>query len=173
MSRITERSKETNIEIKPWEDKDLELLFQLNAPEMMEHLGGPESNEQVLKRHQRYLQIGDKGCMFSINSFPEAEAAGSVGYWQKVWNDENVYEIGWSVLPSFQGKGIASHAVKALIEKIIAERKYKYIHAFPSINNPASNAICRKLGFILISECEFEYPLGSFMRCNDWCLELE
>ncbi|MFS0765618.1 GNAT family N-acetyltransferase [Peribacillus phoenicis] len=163
---------ETRLEIKPWEEKDLELLFQLNAPEMMEHLGGPESNEQILKRHQRYLQIGDKGCMFSINPFPEAKAAGSVGYWQKVWNDQNVYEIGWSVLPSFQGKGIASHAVKALIEKIKAERKYKYIHAFPSINNHASNAICRKLGFTLNSECEFEYPPGSFMQCNDWCLEL-
>nr|WP_309476865.1 GNAT family N-acetyltransferase [Bacillus sp. ISL-34] len=172
MSRISERSKENKIEIKPWEEKDLELLFQLNAPEMMEHLGGPESNEQILKRHQRYLQIGEKGCMYSINSFPEAEAAGSVGYWQTVWNEENVYEIGWSVLPSFQGKGIASHAVKALIEKIKAERKYKQIHAFPSINNPASNAICRKLGFTLISECEFEYPPGSLMRCNDWCLEL-
>ncbi|MGE6717364.1 GNAT family N-acetyltransferase [Peribacillus frigoritolerans] len=169
MSRISE----TRLEIKPWEDKDLQLLFQLNAPEMMEHLGGPESNEQILKRHQRYLQIGDKGCMFSITPFPEAKAAGSVGYWQKVWNDEFVYEIGWSVLPSFQGKGIASHAVKALIEKIKAERNYKYIHAFPSITNPASNAICRKLGFNLISECEFEYPPGSFMKCNDWCLELE
>ncbi|MBO1000482.1 GNAT family N-acetyltransferase [Bacillus sp. SD075] len=170
---MSERSKETKIEIKPWEDKDLELLVQLNAPEMMEHLGGPECNEQILKRHQRYLQIGDKGCMFSIIPFPEEEAAGSVGYWEKMWNDENVYEIGWSVLPSFQGKGIASHAVKALIGKIKAERKYKYIHAFPSIHNSASNAICRKHGFNLISECEFEYPPGSFMPCNDWCLELE
>ncbi|RRN73892.1 N-acetyltransferase [Peribacillus simplex] len=173
MIRISERSTETRLEIKPWEDKDLDLLFQLNAPEMMEHLGGPESNEQILKRHQRYLQIGNKGCMFSIILFPKAEAAGSVGYWQTIRNDENVYEIGWSVLPSFQGKGIASHAVKALIEKIKAERKYKYIHAFPSIHNEASNAICRKLDFRLTSECEFEYPPGSFMRCNDWCLEIE
>ncbi|WP_430177297.1 GNAT family N-acetyltransferase [Peribacillus simplex] len=170
---MSEQSKEMKIEIKPWEDKDLALLFQQNAPEMMEHLGGPENNEQILKRHQRYLQIGDKGCMFSIIPFPEAEAVGSVGYWQTLWNNENVYEIGWSVLPSFQGKGIASHAVKALIERIKAERKYKYIHAFPSINNPASNVICRKLKFNLISECEFEYPPGNFMPCNNWCLELE
>lgn len=35
-----------------------------------------------------------------------------------------------------------------------------------------SNAICRKLGFSLLEECEFEYPLGSFMRCNDWRLDL-
>ncbi|WP_396020417.1 GNAT family N-acetyltransferase, partial [Bacillus sp. ISL-57] len=77
MSRISE----TRLEIKPWQAKDLPLLFQLNAPEMMEHLGGPESDEQILTRHQRYLQIGDKGCMFSITPFPEAKAVGSVGYW--------------------------------------------------------------------------------------------
>ncbi|MCK1992124.1 GNAT family N-acetyltransferase [Peribacillus muralis] len=163
---------ETKLEIKPWGEKDLDLLFQLNEPKMMEHLGGPESKEQILKRHQRYLQIGDKGCMFSI-ILPEADAVGSVGYWQTVWNDENVYEIGWSVLPSFQGKGLASNAMKAVIAKIKDERKYRSIHAFPSVHNAASNAICRKLGFTLISESEFEYPPGSFMQCNDWCLELE
>ena len=111
--------------------------------------------------------------MFSITLYPEEEAVGSVGYWLTVWNDETVYEIGWSVLPSYQGKRIASRAVKAVIAKVKAERKYKYIHAFPSINNPASNAICRKLDFNLISECEFEYPPGSFMRCNNWRLELQ
>ncbi|WP_230159955.1 GNAT family N-acetyltransferase [Peribacillus sp. Bi96] len=172
MIGISKRTKETRIEIKPWNDKDLDLLFQLNIPEMMEHLGGPESKEQILKRHQRYLQLEDKGCMYSIILFPEAETVGSVGYWQTVRNNENVYEIGWSVLTSYQGKGIASVAVKALIAKIKAERKYKYIHAFPSITNPASNAICRKLEFTLLSECEFEYPRGSFMRCNDWRLEI-
>lgn len=117
-------------------------------------------------------RLGRRDACLAFTLF-QRQATGSVGYWQTVWNAENVYEIGWSVLPSFQGKGIATHAVKALIEKIKAERKYKYIHAFPSINNPASNAICRKLKFNLISECEFEYPPGSFMQCNDWCLELE
>ncbi|KON70670.1 GCN5 family acetyltransferase [Peribacillus butanolivorans] len=173
VSEISERNKENGLQIKPWEDRNLDLLFHLNAPEMMEHLGGPESKEQILKRHKRYLEIGSKGCMFSITLYPEEEAVGSVGYWRTVWNDETVYEIGWSVLPSYQGKRIASRAVKAVIAKVKAERKYKYIHAFPSINNPASNAICRKLDFNLISECEFEYPPGSFMRCNNWRLELQ
>jgi len=99
---------------------------------------------------------------------PELEPIGSVGYWQTTWNNESVYETGWSVLPSYQGKGIATKAVKLAIEEASSENKYKYIHAFPSIDNPASNAICRKLDFQGISECEFEYPLGSFMRCNNW-----
>ena len=48
----------------------------------------------------------------------------------------------------------------------------RFVHAFPSVDNPPSNALCRKLGFTLIEECEFEYPKGSFMQCNDWRLDL-
>ncbi|MDN3015682.1 GNAT family N-acetyltransferase [Paenibacillus sp. BSR1-1] len=156
------------IQIKPWEDNDLDLLFFINTPEMMQHLGGPESKEQILHRHKRYLELGNRGRMFSIKLLPELEPVGSVGYWQTTWNNESVYETGWSVLASYQGKGIATKAVKLAIEEASSENKYKYIHAFPSIDNPASNAICRKLDFQFISECEFEYPPGSFMRCNNW-----
>lgn len=156
------------IQIRPWEVNDLDLLFRINAPEMMQHLGGPESKDQILKRHKRYLELDNRGRMFSIILLTELETVGSVGYWQTTWNNESVYETGWSVLSSYQGKGIATKAVKLAIEEASSENKYKYIHAFPSIDNPASNAICRKLDFQFISECEFEYPLGSFMRCNNW-----
>jgi RimJ/RimL family protein N-acetyltransferase len=53
-----------------------------------------------------------------------------------------------------------------------AARRHAAIHAFPSIENPPSNAICRKLGFELLGETEFEYPKGHWMRCNDWRLSL-
>lgn len=118
---------------------------------MMQHLGGPESKKQILNRHKRYLELGNRGRMFSIKLSPELEPVGSVGYWQTTWNNESVYETGWSVLPSYQGKGIATKAVKLAIEEASSENKYKYIHAFPSIDNPASNAICRKLDFQFIS----------------------
>ena len=36
----------------------------------------------------------------------------------------------------------------------------------------AGQAICRKLGFQLLEECEFEFPKGHFMTCNDWQLDL-
>jgi RimJ/RimL family protein N-acetyltransferase len=171
MMNILERSNGI-IQIKPWEEKDLDLLFRINAPEMMQHLGGPESKDQILNRHKRYLDLGSRGCMYSITLLPELEAVGSVGYWQTTWNGESVYETGWSVLPSYQGNGIATMAVKLAIEEAAVENKYNYIHAFPSIDNPASNAICRKLDFEFISQCQFEYPPGNFMRCNNWRLNL-
>ena len=56
----------------------------------MRHLGGPETDEQILNRHRRYLVADgpDSGQMFSIRLLPEG------------------------VLPPFQGKGIAAQAPK-------------------------------------------------------------
>jgi hypothetical protein len=50
--------------------------------------------------------------------------------------------------------------------------KHCFMHAFPNIDNAPSNAICSKLGVELLGACEFEYPKGHFMTCNDWRLDL-
>jgi RimJ/RimL family protein N-acetyltransferase len=76
------------------------------------------------------------------------------------------------VLPGFQGRGIASKATAQAIDLARSERKCRFPHAFPSVNNPPSNGICRKLGFTLVEEVEVEYPPGHFMQCNDWRLDL-
>lgn len=110
--------------------------------------------------------------MYRIVLLPDLESVGSVGYWDNVWRDEPIYEMGWAILPPYQGKGIAAIAVAEAIERIRMEAKHRSAHAFPSIHNPASNAVCRKLGFSLEGECEFEYPPGSIMSCNDWMLKL-
>jgi RimJ/RimL family protein N-acetyltransferase len=76
------------------------------------------------------------------------------------------------VLPAFQGRGIARTATAQAIAAARAEQTRRFVHAFPSVDNAPSNAICRKLGFTLLGEYDFEYPKGSFMRCNDWRLDL-
>ena len=100
------------------------------------------------------------------------QSAGTVGFWDKTWQGETVYETGWSVLPQFQGLGVATSATKAVVAIARAELKHRFIHAFPSVANAASNAICRKVGFTLRGEYDFEYPPGNRMRCNDWSLDL-
>jgi RimJ/RimL family protein N-acetyltransferase len=155
------------IQLEPWADKDLGLLQQLNTPEIWAHLGGPETEEQVLKRHDRYLVIETgAGGMFTVTL--DGVTAGSIGFWEREWQDETVYETGWNVLPEFQGKGVATAAAKAIVDRASAAGRHRWLHAYPSVDNPASNAICRKAGFTFAGEHDFEYPKGSFMRCNDW-----
>jgi RimJ/RimL family protein N-acetyltransferase len=161
----------TAVRIVPWGDGDLALLQKLvGDPAMMEHLGGPETPEKITDRQERYAQAGSG--MFKIVEEATGEAIGSVGYWEKGWRGEQVYEIGWSVIPAAQGRGIARMATTQAIALAASEHRYPSIHAFPSVDNAPSNAICRALGFALLGPCEVEYPPGSLMQCNDWCLEL-
>ncbi|MDG0809298.1 GNAT family N-acetyltransferase [Cohnella rhizosphaerae] len=170
-TRVNER---TPVEIVPWSGGHLELLRRMNAPEMTEHLGGPETEAQVAERHERYMRIAQKGTgrMFAVVLLPERELAGSVGYWERNWQGRQVCEMGWGILPAYQGRGLATAAVAQAIEAVRAQGARRTIHAYPGAGNPASNAVCRKLGFTLIGEIEFEYPPGSWMRCNDWRLAL-
>lgn len=171
----SDRSDQNAVRIEPWGEGDLALLKKLlGDPAMTEHLGGPESDEQLARRHARYLRLADTGRdrMFKIVHEATGEAIGSVGYWERTWRGEQVYEIGWSVIPAFQGRGIAPAATAQTIAMARSDSKHRFLHAFPSVDNPPSNAICRKLGFTLVEKCEFEYPKGSFMQCNDWCLDL-
>jgi RimJ/RimL family protein N-acetyltransferase len=113
------------VHLRPWREADLSLLEALlGDPTMMRHLGGPESDEKIAERHARYLTGADADSQFRIVDDATGEAVGWVGYWERAWRDQEVYEIGWSGLP---GPG---------------------------------------------PRHEFEYPPGSFMRCNDWRLDL-
>ena len=163
------------ITLRDWEDGDLPLLqASLGDPAMTRYLGGPESPEQIGARHQRYVALAGTGTghMLVILVGREQEAAGSVGFWDKEWQDELVYEMGWSVLPAYQGRGIATRATILGIEHARSDGRHRYVHAFPSVDNAASNATCRKAGFTLLGEYDFEYPKGHLMRCNDWRFDL-
>jgi RimJ/RimL family protein N-acetyltransferase len=163
-------SQRPSVRLKPWAAGDQWLLERLlGDPTMMEHLGGPESPEQIRKRQARYLTTVGQ---FRIELTETGEGVGWVGYWERSWNGEDVYEIGWSVLPEFQRRWIAAAATRQAIEATRSEGERRFVHAFPSVDNPPSNAICRKLGFTLLEAVRFEYPRGHFMQCNDWRLEL-
>jgi RimJ/RimL family protein N-acetyltransferase len=161
------------IRLEAWTEADLSLLRAANTPEMTAHLGGPETEDKLISRHRRYLRDRDPGAglMFTV-VLPDGQRAGIIGYWERTWRDEPVYETGWSVMPGFQGRGIATTAARAVAEQARAQHRRRYLHAFPGAGHPASNAICRKAGFTLLGETDFEYPPGTVMRCNDWRLEL-
>ncbi|WP_240135460.1 GNAT family N-acetyltransferase [Streptomyces sp. MUM 178J] len=164
------------VRIEPWTEADLELLRAANTPELMNHLGGPETEEQLLSRHRRYVELSadttGKGRMFSIVAEADGAAVGTVGYWEQNWHGRTVYETGWTVLPAHQGRGLATAAALAVVRTARAAHRHRYLHAFPSVDNAASNGVCRNAGFSLMGECAFEYPPGHVGRSHDWRLDL-
>jgi RimJ/RimL family protein N-acetyltransferase len=172
-----QQKEQIAVDIRPWSEADLPLLERLRGdPAMNEYLGGPETPEKIRERQERYRLSGETGLnpMFVIVVGPERVPAGSSGYWEMEWQGQSIWETGWSVLPEFQGQGVATQAALIVIERVraIAKHRYRYLHAFPSVDNAASNAICRKTGFSLQGQADFEFPPGHWMRCNDWRLDL-
>lgn len=172
----TEQGAASSVRIEPWAEDDLELLRRANAPELMTHLGGPEPEGQLRGRHARYLALSadrtGRGRMFRIALPGVADAVGTIGFWEHHWRGQEVYETGWTVLPEFQGRGIASAATRAVAEAARTARGHRYLHAYPSVANGPSNGVCRKAGFTLLGECEIEYPPGCPLLVNDWRLDL-
>lgn len=165
-----------SVRIEAWSAGDLDLLRAANAPELMTHLGGPESEEQLLARHRRYLELSTdtmgKGRMYRIVATDSGQSLGSVGFWEQLWRGEPVYEAGWTVLPGFQGRGVATAATLAVADAARSAQRHRYLHAFPSVANAASNGVCRRAGFTAMGECEVEYPPGTPLQVNDWRLDL-
>ncbi|MEU9957193.1 GNAT family protein [Streptomyces sp. NPDC050982] len=165
-------SAETSqVRLHAWAEGDFWLLQRANSPEMTEHLGGPETEEKLIDRHRRYVGLGP-GCMYRVTSADTGDTVGSIGFWEREWRGGKVWETGWGVLPEFQGHGFAAAAARAVVEEARAAGEHRYLHAFPSVDHPASNAVCRSAGFELLGTAEFEYPKGHWLTSNDWRVDL-
>lgn len=159
------------VQLVEWSDGDLWILERSNTPEMTAFLGGPESEEKLLDRHRRYVDNSPPGQMYVIVT-DNGYHAGSIGYWEHVEGGDTVWETGWAILPEHQGKGLGTAAIAEVVKAAAAEGSHQTLHAYPGVENAASNALCRKAGFTLLGAREFEYPKGHWMTCNDWCTEL-
>jgi len=163
-----------DVAIRSWSEGDLPLLERLlGDPIMMKLLGGPETPEAIRARHARYLGSDvSSGALYAIAVGPEWTPVGWLGYWQTSWRGRDVWECGWHVLLEYQARGLASSAARLMIERARARRTLRFMHAFPAVENAASHALCRRLGFRSLGEVDVEYPIGHTMRSIDWCLDL-
>jgi RimJ/RimL family protein N-acetyltransferase len=156
--------------LEPWDERGPALQRRTNAPEMMTFLGGPEPEAALDDRHERILRNAAAGIgqMLMIMVPDSPDPVGSVGYWDTEWQGRTVYELGWSVLPEAQGRGLAVAATQAALRMAADNKRQDWAHAFPRTDNGPSNGVCRKAGFALMGECDFEFPKGHPIRCNDW-----
>ena len=167
--------EQRSVTLRTWSEEDFSLLVRLMGdPAMTVYLQGPETMEQLEKRHARYCgyKTSDKNFVYVV--LYGDQPVGSVGYWETEWEGQPAWEAFWSVVPEFQGKGIATRAMALVIEHARAQARHPYMHAMPSVDNAASNAVCRKAGFVLQGEIELEAwrEPGKYLRFNNWRLTL-
>lgn len=144
-------------------------------PVMMAGLGGAMPREGIEDKVARDVEAAAAGTEWIKMIVPgQAEpdvVAGSVALWS---HDEDggapITEIGWMVLPEFQGQGLAKRAVRMLLEQAREDGRWGLVHAFPAATNGASNGICRSLGFRFAGERDVTFA-GRVLRANHWVID--
>jgi RimJ/RimL family protein N-acetyltransferase len=158
------------VQLVPFTEADEWLTVAMETdPRVMAELGGPWSVEEAKATHARRLQSVPEHGWWSLKIVPEAVGTpvGSIGCWDSEWAGEPISEAGWMVLAEHQGKGYASAALAAVLEREQAEHRWGDIHAFPGATNAPSNALCRKFGFELIGGGDADYA-GRHFPVNHW-----
>ena len=140
-------------------------------PVMMSELGGPQPKEGIPAKIRDDVDAVQRDrSWISVIETDDGQAAGSVCIWQHDEQGTTVSEIGWMVLPEFQGRGLGRAATAAIIERARADGRWGTIHAYPGVTNAPSNGICRSLGFTFVETVDVEGPMGT-LRTNHWQLD--
>jgi RimJ/RimL family protein N-acetyltransferase len=136
---------------------------------MMAELGGPRPRAEVLEKVQRDVLSAKSGEAWILMVVPDGteDVAGSVVVWTNRDHGEPFSEIGWMILPEYQGQGLAKASVGAVLERARREDRWGVIHAFPSVTNGPSNGVCRALDFVLVGEEPIEFAGEQFVS-NHW-----
>jgi RimJ/RimL family protein N-acetyltransferase len=154
--------------------EDLPLYERmLTDAEVMAELGGPLPREGLRDKLGEIVEGVERGDTWYSVIVPDegGPGAGTVCIWEHEDRGERLQEIGWMLVPEHQGRGLATAAVRAILDRARADRRWSAIHAFPGLTNGASNAICRKTGFTHVGEADVQYA-GRTLRCNHWRLDL-
>jgi Acetyltransferases, including N-acetylases of ribosomal proteins len=136
---------------------DVEAYVRMRCdPVMMAELGGPLPRDGIEAKVRSDVDAAaaDTAWMKMIvpdESAPE-QVAGAVCIWSHEEHGDVLSEVGWMVLPEFQGRGLAKQAVRMLLEQAREAGRWGKVHAFPGTSNGPSNGICRSLGFTLLGE---------------------
>ena len=154
------------------DDVDAYLRMRCD-PLMMKDLGGPLPSEGIADKVRRDAEEAAAGTSWIRMIVPDPGApevvAGNVCIWAHGEGGEEVSEIGWMVLPEFQGRGLGKLATRALLEQARDEDRWGDIHAFPATANGPSNGICRSLGFRLLGEIDVDFA-GRVIHSNHWVI---
>lgn len=157
---------------------DVDAYIRMRCdPVMMAELGGPVPPEGMADKVRRDVEGVASGADWIKMIVPEGTAPGAevvagivTLYAHDDVDGERISEIGWMVLPEFQGRGLGKRAAHTLLELARDDGRWGLVHAFPSTTNSASNGVCRALGFQYMGERDIPFT-GRVFRTSHWTVD--
>ena len=126
----------------------------LQDPEVMRFNPGPKSDNEVRRWIDSTLRsYEDHGhALWMLNLKDGGEFVGDCGLtWQQV-DGEPVLEVGYRILPEYQGKGYATEAAAACLEHAFARLGATHVTAIINPENEPSRRVAARLGMTVETE---------------------
>ena len=154
--------------LRPYLAADAALTEALETdPVVKRHLGGvlsPAGARAVHRERMAGILAGDRYWVVE-----DPEPAGITGVWSTPFGAGLIHEVGWMLLPAFHGRGLGRSVAAEVVARARGDAGERALHAFPALDNPASNAICRALRFERVDDVDLDYA-GRPIRCAHWVL---
>jgi len=142
------------VKLRSISEDDLSFRRELiSQPETREHQPLQERTEEELRQHLHRYTEHDLGhphhreYKWVVIDTESLEPVGVVSF-GKLDIGQKIGRIGYSIHPSWWGKGFGAASVGAVVKKIFNESDCKRIEAECSIHNPASVRVLEKNGFV-------------------------
>jgi len=142
-----------NVYLRPLSNKDAETLFAYRSkPDVTKfQLWKPvkisDANRFIEKASFQTELINHQWNQFAICLHMNNEMVGDIGLLMNDWNAE----IGFTIDPPFQRKGLAFESVTCLIKYLFQKHIVRMIIAYTDPRNVPSITLLKKIGFYLDS----------------------
>lgn len=147
--------------ISTWKEEDEALALTLwGTTEVSALIGGPFTTAEVHARLRREIDTmnAHRVQYWPVFSLQNRELVGCAGL-RPYGSDDDVFELGVHLRPSYWGQGLALEAARAVIAYAFKHLAAKSLFAGHHPSNMGSAKLLRKLGFSFTHE-EFYPPTG-------------
>jgi [ribosomal protein S5]-alanine N-acetyltransferase len=133
-------------------ENDVQEVFTLRSnPTSMQYIPRPimENNEQALE-HIKMIQSRietNEGINWAITLKGNPKMIGIIGHYRIKWEHFRS-EIGYMILPEYEGKGLITEAIQLMIDYGFNQMKMHSLEAIIDPQNYASARVLEKNGFI-------------------------
>ncbi len=130
-------------------DADRVYYFRSDK-EINKYIKRPPQTQETAIAHIQLLDSNlrsGKGIAWGISTKESNELIGSICLWN-FSEDKKTAEVGYDLDPKFQGKGIMSEALKAVLDFGFNQRGFETIEAYTDYRNIPSKKLLKQHGFI-------------------------
>jgi ribosomal-protein-alanine N-acetyltransferase len=149
---------------------DVEEIFKLRSDESVNQFIGRQSATNMADAVEyihkiRALAENNEVIIWAMTMIGEAKLIGPILYWH-IEKEKWQAELGYELLPEYQGKGLMTEALKTVIEFGFEQLKFTALLAEPNKANGKSIRLLEKLGFELTGETNGGYLIYELRFTN-------